>query len=210
MTLYSRDVRLPRPAAPRARLEVPRVFGASELLRFVVDGESHDVCVDAHGRASVTLADLPPGDELRIQISGRATWRPQPPDSAPPRVARRPESHDRSTRPCPSRRPRIAANRLRPASRSSISRWASLAGARPVRCSRMGPRFLPPPRRPSAARSRSSESAQPAPTETDGRGGRSRPVRQAVHRTCVHGFEALEPPRTQEQGLPQPPMAGLG
>ena len=85
VTLYARDVRLPRPAAPRARLEVPRVFGASELLRFVVDGESHDVCVDAHGRASVTLADLPPGDELRIQISGPGhmaaaaawDWRPR-------------------------------------------------------------------------------------------------------------------------------------
>ncbi len=70
VTLYARDVRLPRPAATRVRVEVPRVFGASELLRFVVDGESHDVCVDGHGRASVTLADLPPGDELRIQISG--------------------------------------------------------------------------------------------------------------------------------------------
>jgi hypothetical protein len=84
-TLYARDVRLPRPAATRVRLEVPRVFGASELLRFVVDGESHDVCVDGHGRASVTLADLPPGDELRIQISGpghmpaatAGDWRPR-------------------------------------------------------------------------------------------------------------------------------------
>jgi hypothetical protein len=85
VTLYARDVRLPRPAATNVRVEVPRVFGARDLMRLVVDGESHDVKVDADGRASVTLSDLPPGHELRIQISApgqmaAATvgeWRPR-------------------------------------------------------------------------------------------------------------------------------------
>lgn len=85
VTLYARDVRLPRPAATRVRVEVPRVFGAGDLLRFVVDGENHDASVDDDGRASVTLDDLPPGRDLGIQISAPAPlaastagdWRPR-------------------------------------------------------------------------------------------------------------------------------------
>jgi hypothetical protein len=85
VTLYARNVRLPRPAATSVLVEVPRVYGAGDLMRLVVDEESHDVQVDADGRASVTLANLPPGHELRIEISAprevsAATvgdWRPR-------------------------------------------------------------------------------------------------------------------------------------
>jgi hypothetical protein len=85
VTLYGRNVRLPRPAATSVRVEVPRVFGAGGLMRLVVDGDSHDVQVDADGRASLTLATLPPGHALRIQISApghvaaatAGNWRPR-------------------------------------------------------------------------------------------------------------------------------------
>jgi hypothetical protein len=69
VTLYSRDVRLPRPTAPTVRIEVPRVLGERELMKLVVDGESHDLQVGPDGGASVTLANPPIGHELRIQIS---------------------------------------------------------------------------------------------------------------------------------------------
>jgi hypothetical protein len=85
VTLYSRDVRIPRPAVPTVRVEVPRVLGAGDRVRLVVDGESHDVQVGTDGGASVTLANLPTDNELRIQISApgqvaAATirdWRPR-------------------------------------------------------------------------------------------------------------------------------------
>jgi hypothetical protein len=85
VTLYSRDVRIPRPAAPTVRVEVPRGIGAGDLVKLVVDGENHDVQAGTDGAASITLANSRTSDELRIQISApghlsAATirdWRPR-------------------------------------------------------------------------------------------------------------------------------------
>jgi hypothetical protein len=85
VTLYSRDVRLARPAVPTVRVEVPRSLGTRELVRLVVNGENHDVEVGTDGAASITLANPPTSHELRIQISAldhvaAATmrdWRPR-------------------------------------------------------------------------------------------------------------------------------------
>ena len=85
VTLYSRDVRIPRPAVPPVRVEVPRIFGADDLVRLVVDGEDHDVRPGIDGRASVTLANPATSGELRIRISApdhvattTRNWRPRP------------------------------------------------------------------------------------------------------------------------------------
>jgi hypothetical protein len=85
VALYSRDLRRPRPAAPTVRVEVPRVFAATDPLRVVVDGEHHDLTAGADGWSSVTFANPRTTDELRVQIptpgdvaaSTIRDWRPR-------------------------------------------------------------------------------------------------------------------------------------
>jgi hypothetical protein len=85
VVLYSRDLRIPRPAAPTLRVEVPRTLGAVDLVRLVVDGMRHDVQADADGSAAIKLSNPQQGAALRIQISApgqvaAATsrdWRPR-------------------------------------------------------------------------------------------------------------------------------------
>lgn len=84
VTLYSRDVRLPRPHGDRVRVEIPRRFGAAGPVRVTVDGESRPVAADADGGASVTFTRAGDGD-LRIRVdpleppptATLADWRPR-------------------------------------------------------------------------------------------------------------------------------------
>jgi hypothetical protein len=85
LTLYSREVRLARPPAPRVRVEIPRVLRASRDLTLVVDGVAHVVETGSDGRASVVLENDPAGRELRIRIAAPGNvaaatprdWRPR-------------------------------------------------------------------------------------------------------------------------------------
>jgi hypothetical protein len=81
---YSRDVRVRRPPTEALRIAIPRIFGAGESVRVVVDGTTHNLQTRPDGAASVTIANVPVGDELRIRIDApgpvaHATirhWRP--------------------------------------------------------------------------------------------------------------------------------------
>lgn len=83
VTVYSRDVHIPRPTAATVRVEVPRAFGAGDVTRLLVDGAIHEAPAD--GTASVVLSNARRRDDLRIQISapglvGAPTvgdWRPR-------------------------------------------------------------------------------------------------------------------------------------
>jgi hypothetical protein len=86
VTIYSRDVRIPRPAAPTVRVEVPRVFGVGGRMKLVIDGRAHDVEPRADGGASITLANAPKNDGLRIQISPRGHVPAAPARKSRPRV----------------------------------------------------------------------------------------------------------------------------
>lgn len=85
LRVYSRDLRLPRPAAGIVRVEVPRLFGASQRMRMLVDGEGHDAEAGPDGIGSVTFTNTSTTGELRVQIpapgsSAGATihdWRPR-------------------------------------------------------------------------------------------------------------------------------------
>jgi len=72
VTLYSRDLRIPRPRASVVRIEVPRMFGGHDRLRLVVDGKSHDVPADADGRFSRAFAARRGAPILHVRISARA------------------------------------------------------------------------------------------------------------------------------------------
>jgi hypothetical protein len=85
VALYSRDLRIPRPAAPILRVEIPRTLGAGGLVRLVVDGVGHEVRTDADGSAAITLSNRHQQAPFRAQISApsrpaNATsrdWRPR-------------------------------------------------------------------------------------------------------------------------------------
>ncbi len=86
VTVYSRDVRIRRPAAPTVRVEVPRVFEVGDLVRLVVDGTTHEVQPRTDGAASITLANVPKGDEFRIQLSARGNLAAAPIRNLRPRA----------------------------------------------------------------------------------------------------------------------------
>jgi hypothetical protein len=86
VTLYSRDVRIPRPAAPVLRVELPRILGAGNAIQLAVDGETHDVTPLPGGGSGVVVPNTSVGAQLRIQMF------------APGRVV---------TPPLPERRPRV-------------------------------------------------------------------------------------------------------
>ncbi|MGZ4264268.1 MAG: hypothetical protein ACXVHB_12005 [Solirubrobacteraceae bacterium] len=83
--VYSRDLRLPRPAAGIVRVEVPRVFGADQRVRMLVDGEGHDVEAGPDGSGSATFTNVSTSGELRVQIAAPGSaaaatihdWRPR-------------------------------------------------------------------------------------------------------------------------------------
>jgi hypothetical protein len=68
VTLYSRDARIPRPAAPLVRVELPRVFGDRGAIRLAVDGETHAVEPLRAGRFGVVVPNTAPSSHLRIRI----------------------------------------------------------------------------------------------------------------------------------------------
>jgi hypothetical protein len=68
VTLYSRDVRIPRPAASVLRVEVPRVFGPRGAIRLAMDGELHDVRPLPDGRSGVVVPNTPRGSQLAIRM----------------------------------------------------------------------------------------------------------------------------------------------
>ncbi len=84
VTVYSRDLRLPRPGGERVRVEIPRRFGAAGLVHVTVDGEERPVAAHADGGAVATFAQGGDGD-LRIRIdppeapsaATLADWRPR-------------------------------------------------------------------------------------------------------------------------------------
>jgi hypothetical protein len=85
LRVYSRDLRLPRPAAGIVRVEVPRVFGASQRVRILVDGEVRDLEAGTDGSGSVTFTNSSTSRELRVQIAAPRSaaavtihhWRPR-------------------------------------------------------------------------------------------------------------------------------------
>jgi hypothetical protein len=84
VTVYSRDVHLPRPQGERVRVEIPRRFGAVGPVLVTVDGQARSVAPEAGGAATVTFARRGDGD-LRIRIDPAeppraatlADWRPR-------------------------------------------------------------------------------------------------------------------------------------
>jgi hypothetical protein len=84
VTVYSRDVRLPRPAGERVRVEIPRRFGEAGPVHVTVDGQVKPVDPETDGGASVTFTPNGRGD-LRIRIDPTqppapatlADWRPR-------------------------------------------------------------------------------------------------------------------------------------
>jgi hypothetical protein len=79
VVLYSRDLCIPRPPSSSLRVDVPRVFGATDALRLVVDGRSYDVPPEADGRFTLAAAPSEAVGDLRIRICG------DPPDTGPVR-----------------------------------------------------------------------------------------------------------------------------
>lgn len=85
LRVYSRDLRLPRPAAGIVRVEVPRVFGASPRMTMLVDGEGHDAEVAPDESGSVMFTNASTTGELRVQIAAPGAcaaatihdWRPR-------------------------------------------------------------------------------------------------------------------------------------
>ena len=83
MTLYSGDVRLPRPAAETLRIELPRTFGAGGRVRLEVDGVAHDVALGADGSGSLSVPNGPAGADLRVRIVPPGGAAPPPPRRRP-------------------------------------------------------------------------------------------------------------------------------
>jgi hypothetical protein len=65
---YSRDLRIRNLMADVVHIEIPRIFGARESVRFIVDDNVHDVRIRSDEPASITLANEPISDELRIRL----------------------------------------------------------------------------------------------------------------------------------------------
>jgi len=84
VTVYSRDVRLPRPAGPPVRVEIPRRFGDPGPVRVTVDDEARTVEPGANGGAVGAFLQNRRGD-LRIRLdpleppapATLADWRPR-------------------------------------------------------------------------------------------------------------------------------------
>jgi hypothetical protein len=85
VTPYSRDLRVRRPAAPAIEIEIPRTFGARDVLRISVDGMPRDVRLRAHGSGTVFVADPATHGQLRIRFHAPSDvapatlrdWRPR-------------------------------------------------------------------------------------------------------------------------------------
>jgi hypothetical protein len=69
LRVYSRDLRLRRPAAGVVRVELPRAFGASQRVSMLVDGDGHDLKLGPDASSSVTFTNASASGELRIQIA---------------------------------------------------------------------------------------------------------------------------------------------
>ncbi|HXD70166.1 MAG TPA: hypothetical protein VN615_09915 [Gaiellales bacterium] len=84
VTVYSRDVRLPRPAGRRVRVEIPRRFGDSGPVQVTVDDDVRRVDPAANGGVVAAFPQNGRGD-LRIRIdppgspapATLADWRPR-------------------------------------------------------------------------------------------------------------------------------------
>jgi len=85
VTPYSRDLRIRRPAARAIEIEIPRTFGARDVLRVSVDGMPHDVRLRADGAGTVVVANPETREVLRIRIDATGDvapatlrdWRPR-------------------------------------------------------------------------------------------------------------------------------------
>jgi hypothetical protein len=70
VTTFSRDLRIPRPAADSLRIAIPRIFGGGEAPRIEVDDRPLDVELDGSREAFVAVADRS-GGELRVRLEAR-------------------------------------------------------------------------------------------------------------------------------------------
>jgi len=85
VTLYARDVRIPRPTAPLVRIEIPRAFEPDIPMHLDVNGSRHDVGFESDGSACVRLPNMSAPDHLRLRIvaptgaptAGVRDWRPR-------------------------------------------------------------------------------------------------------------------------------------
>jgi hypothetical protein len=67
VTTFSRDLRIPRPAADSLRIAIPRIFGGGQATRIEVDGRRLDVELDSSREAFVAVPDRS-GGELRVRL----------------------------------------------------------------------------------------------------------------------------------------------
>jgi hypothetical protein len=82
---FSRDLRIPRPAADSLRIAIPRIFGGGQATRLEVDGRRLDADFDGSRENFVAVPDRPGGGELRIRLEARSSqatvgmrdWLPQ-------------------------------------------------------------------------------------------------------------------------------------
>ena len=68
ITLYSRDARLPRPRAPRLRIEIPRIYEPGQAPALSVDGIARDVEPLPDGRGVATIANDQGGELLQVRL----------------------------------------------------------------------------------------------------------------------------------------------
>ncbi len=68
VTLYGRDVRIPRPAANMLRIEIPRIFGGGGAIRLVVNGTEYAPTPLPSGGSGVVVPNDDPGARLDVRM----------------------------------------------------------------------------------------------------------------------------------------------